>query len=91
MGRGSHYSIHPDKSYFLTMTVIEWIDLFTKINHKMLLIDSLKYCQENKGLNIFGWCLMTNHLHLIVNTRLPFELKDVVRDFKKYTCKQLIK
>ena len=34
---------------------------------------------------------MTNHLHLIVNTKLPFELKDVVRDFKKFTCKQLIK
>jgi REP element-mobilizing transposase RayT len=90
MKRGLHYSIRKDKSYFLTMTIVDWIDLFTKVNHKMLLIDSLKYCQGKKGLNIFGWCLMPSHLHLIANTSIPFELDDVIRDFKRFTCNHLI-
>ena len=90
MGRGLHYNIRKDKTYFLTMTIVDWIDLFTRVNHKNLLIDSLKFCQENKGLNIFGWCLMPSHLHMIANTNEPFQLDDVVRDFKRHTSKHLI-
>ena len=55
-----------DKAYFVTLTVIGWIDVFTRKNHKLLVLDSLKYCQNHKGLVIFGWCLMPNHLHMIV-------------------------
>ena len=90
MGRGLHYNIRKDKSYFMTMTVVDWIDLFTHVNHKQLLIDSLKFCQDKKGLNIFGWCLMPSHLHILANTTEPFQLDDVVRDFKKFTSKALI-
>lgn len=90
MKNGVHYSIRPDKTYFLTLTVIDWIDVFTRANHKMLLIDSLKFCQQEKGLNIFAWCLMPSHLHLIANTTVHFELADVVRDFKKFTSKSII-
>jgi REP element-mobilizing transposase RayT len=90
MGRGFHYNIYKDKTYFLTMTVVDWIDLFTRLTQKQLIIDSLKYCQENKGLNIFGWCLMPSHLHLIANTKIPFDLDNVVRDFKRHTSKNAI-
>ena len=88
---GQHRTIKPDNSYFLTMTVVDWIDVFTRVNHKTLLVDSLKYCQQNKGLNIFAWCLMPSHLHMIANASLPFNLSDVVRDFKKHTSKELVR
>lgn len=74
----------------MTMTVIDWIDLFTRENHKDLLVDSLRYCQEHKGLNIFGWCLMPSHLHMVANTSEPFQLSDTIRDFKRHTSKKLI-
>ena len=90
MKRGLHYNIRKDKTYFMTMTIVNWIDLFTRVNQKELIVDSLKFCQENKGLNIFGWCLMPSHLHLIANTNFPFELHDVVRDFKRHTSKHAI-
>ena len=73
LGRGLHYNIRKDKTYFMTMTVVDWIDLFTRVNQKQLIVDSLKYCQENKGLNIFGWCPMPSHLHQIANTKIPFD------------------
>ena len=90
MGRGLHYNISIDKTYFMTMTVVDWIDLFTRLTQKQLIVDSLKYCQEKKELNIFGWCLMPGHLHLIANTKIPFDLDNVVRDFKRHTSKHAI-
>jgi putative transposase len=45
-----------DRPYFITMTVVGWIDVFTRKNHKLVIVDSLKYCQEHKGLEIYGWC-----------------------------------
>jgi len=87
---GLHYSIIGDRTYFLTMTVVNWIDVFTRKNHKIALVDSLQYCQEKKGLNIYAWCLMPSHLHLIANTEQGFMLDDVIRDFKKFTSKKII-
>lgn len=78
-----------DKAYFVTLTVTGWIDVFTHNNHKLLLVDSLKYCQENKGLNIFGWCLMSSHIHMIASAD-TFLLSDILRDFKKFTSKAII-
>jgi REP element-mobilizing transposase RayT len=75
----------PDKAYFITMTTVGWIDIFTRKNHKLTIVDSLKYCQKEKGLEIFGWVLMHSHLHLICRAAEGYKLSDILRDFKKYT------
>jgi REP element-mobilizing transposase RayT len=79
------------KPYFLTLTVVGWIDVFTRKNHKLTVINSLQYCQKDKGLTIFGYCLMSSHLHLIARTESDYSLSDILRDFKKFTSKALIK
>ncbi len=78
-------------SYFLTMTVVNWIDVFTRPVYKHIIVDALKYNQENKGLIIFGWCLISNHLHLIAEAEDGSHLSDFLRDFKKFTSKTIIK
>jgi REP element-mobilizing transposase RayT len=80
-----------DRPYFLTLTVVGWIDVFSRPNHKSVIIDSLKYCQEFKGLEIYGWCLMTNHLHMIAKAVVYQSLSEILRDFKKFTAKAIIK
>ena len=84
--------------YFTTTTVIDWMDVFTRPVYKHIVIDSLKCCQEQKGLEIYAWVLMTNHLHMIVgmdnartNSHSPSQIGDVLRDFKKFTSKGLVK
>jgi len=79
------------KAYFLTMTVVGWIDVFTRKSHKMTIIESLQYCQKEKGLTIFGYCLMPSHLHLIARADGNDTLSDILRDFKKYTSKAIIR
>ena len=51
--------------HFLTFSVVQFIDVFTKEVYKDILIDSLKYCQANKGMLIKGYTFMPNHIHLI--------------------------
>jgi len=85
------YKIHDqEKAYFLTMTVVGWIDVFTRKNHKLLIVNSLHYCQKEKGLEIYGWCLMSNHLHLIARATGKFSLSEILRDFKKFTSKKIV-
>lgn len=86
------YKIHNiDKAYFVTLTVVGWADVFTRKNHKLLIVDSLKYCQQNKGLVIFGWCLMPSHLHMICRAEGQLTLSEVLRDLKKYTSKAIVR
>ncbi len=82
---------NPQQVHFITFAVVDWIDVFTRPLYKQILLDSLEYCRKNKGLNIHGGCIMTNHLHLMVSAREGYNLSDILRDFKKYTAKAIIK
>jgi putative transposase len=76
--------------YFLTFPVVDWVDIFTRPIYKTIIVDSLNYCIENKGLTVHAWCLMTNHLHLIARAIEGYRLSDIIRDFKKFTAKKII-
>lgn len=78
---GFHYRINEGKAHFVTITVVDWIDVFTRKNHKMAIVESLKYCQKNKELEIFAWCLMPSHLHLIIRADTDIKFSDTLRDF----------
>ncbi|MEQ9289366.1 MAG: transposase [Cyclobacteriaceae bacterium] len=79
----------PEGLYFVTCTVVHWIDLFTRNEFKHVILDSLKYCQKEKGLVVHAWCLMPSHLHMIVSSKS--NLSGIFRDFKKYTSKRIVK
>ncbi|MCF8302242.1 MAG: transposase [Bacteroidales bacterium] len=81
--------IDPDKAYFITSTITGWIDVFAKKEHKLVILNSLKFCQDKKGLIIYGYCLMSNHLHMIAQAK-DENLGGIIRDFKKYTTKRII-
>ena len=90
MQQGVKHNIKKNTSYYLTLTVVGWVDVFTRNSHKDALIESLRYCIKNKGLNVYAYCLMSNHLHMVANCNEPFQLKDVIRDFKRHTVKTII-
>ena len=76
--------------HFITCTVHQWVDVFTREAYIQIVLDSLRFCQKEKGLRIYGWVIMTNHLHMIVDSN-KVSLSDIIRDFKKYTATQIIK
>jgi len=85
------YKIHDQQGvYFLTFRVIDWVDVFTRTQYKDVVISNLKYCTDNKGLELFAYVIMTNHIHIICRAKENFRLSDIVRDFKKHTANQIL-
>ncbi len=88
---GDRYVIRAQNDlHFVTFTVIDWMDVFTRTDHKLVITDALNYCIKHKGLEVFAWCLMTNHLHLIIRAKDGLLLSDLIRDFKRHTAKKTI-
>ncbi|HRH67196.1 MAG TPA: transposase [Bacteroidia bacterium] len=84
------YQIHKQESaYFLTLTTVRWVDLFIREKYKQIICDSLNYCIEKKGLEVFCYVIMTSHIHLIARSKSS-DLSKVMRDFKKFTSGSLI-
>ena len=85
------YKFHDnDKLYFISFAVINWIDIFIRDEYKEVIIESWKYCQQNKGLQIYGWCIMTSHIHMIIGTSGK-SLDDIVGEMKSFTSTQFKK
>jgi putative transposase len=79
-----------DKLYFISFAVVYWIDLFIRKEYKDILIDSWKYCQKEKDLEIYGWCIMSSHVHMIVGTK-ERPLDKIVGEMKSFTSRSLRK
>ena len=75
---------------FVTDTVVDWVDIFTRPAYKHIILDSLTFCQQEKGLIIYAWVLMSNHIHAIVGSTGENKVSDIWRDFKKFTSKEII-
>ena len=82
--------IDPQGLYFISFAVINWIDVFIRNEYKDIILKSWKHCIDKKGLEIYGWCIMTSHIHMIIgsNKNKP---EDIVRDMKSHTSTQLKK
>ncbi len=80
----------PDELFFVTLTTVGWIDVFTRNEYKNILIENLKYCQENEKLDIYCYVIMSNHIHLVCR-RQEKDLNELLGRFKSYTAKQIIK
>jgi putative transposase len=73
--------------YFITLTIKNWYYIFDRHNRWQILADSIKYCQQHKGLQVYAYVFMLNHLHMVVGSP---DVAGFLRDFKAYTSKRLI-
>ena len=90
MSEGGYKIRNQEAIHFITFAVVEWVDVFTRKEYRDIVLESIKHCQTEKGLLLHCWCIMSNHLHLIVSAK-NHDLSDVLRDFKKFTSKQIVK
>ena len=76
--------------HFLTFAVVEWVDVFTRKDYRDIVLDSIRFCQAEKGLLLHCWCIMSNHVHLIVSAKHG-NLSDVLGISKNLPVKKLLK
>lgn len=90
--QGDFRIIDPYAMYFITSTAVGWVDVFSRRQCKDIVIDSLKYCQQEKGLLVYAYVIMESHIHLVVAADPGSDgLSAILRDFKKFTSKKIIK
>jgi REP element-mobilizing transposase RayT len=77
------------KPHFITATVVDWVDVFSRKNYKDCIIESLDCCIKSKGMILYGFVIMSNHIHLIIQSE-ESKLSDLIRDFKKFTAKTIL-
>jgi REP element-mobilizing transposase RayT len=81
---------NPDGIYFVSFAVVEWVDVFTRRMYKDILVDSLNFCIKEKGMVIYAWCIMTNHMHLVFSSTQS-NPAHLLGDFKRFTSNKLVK
>lgn len=75
--------------HFLTVTIVDWVDVFSRKNYRDCVIDCFEYCIKNKGMILYSYVIMSNHIHMIVQSN-EGKLSDLIRDFKKFTSKTIL-
>jgi putative transposase len=79
-----------EEIYFVSFAVINWIDLFIRNEYKDMLVKSIQYCQQHKDLDVYAYCIMTSHVHLIIGSR-GNGMSNIMRDLKRHTSESLRK
>ena len=80
------------RPHFLTLTLVEWVDLFSREKYKRILLDSLRFSVKEKGLVLYAYVIMSNHLHLIAKAGTDnLKLTDIIRDIKRFTANEIYK
>ncbi|QNS15560.1 REP-associated tyrosine transposase [Mannheimia bovis] len=78
-----------DGAYFVSFATVYWIDVFIREIYFQAIIQSLAFCHKEKGMQIYGYCIMPSHIHLLFQAKNQ-NPTEVLRDFKKFTANQLI-
>lgn len=76
--------------YFVSFATVNWIDVFVRQEYNEIIVDSLNYCRNNLGMQLYCWCIMPSHIHLIYSAK-ENNPEIILGRFKEHTSKQLIK
>jgi len=81
------YKFHNKEGlYFVSFATVYWVDVFIRDEYFDLIIQSLDFCRKNKGMEIYAYCIMTSHVHLIFRAK-EANPGDILRDFKSFTLR----
>lgn len=83
------HKANTDHPYFITMTIVGWIDLFSRERYCEQIIDSLRFCTKKKELRLFEYVIMPSHIHLIAQN-LNGNLPAVLRDMKSFLANEFL-
>lgn len=87
-----NYKFHnPDGLYFISFAVVGWLDVFIRNEYKDLFLESVRFCQKEKGLEIHAWCIMSSHVHLVFRSVKGQKPELLIGDLKRFTSKAIVK
>jgi REP element-mobilizing transposase RayT len=82
-------NFNPDYLYFVTTKAVKHVHLFRGDVIKRIIIESLHHIRTTRGMKLFVFVIMPNHIHIIVRFSEKYPLSDAMRDLKKFTARQI--
>ena len=87
-----NYKFHnPEGLYFVSFAVVGWLDVFIRNEYKDLFLESVRFCQREKGLEIHAWCIMSSHVHLVFRSIKGQKPELLIGDLKRFTGRAIVK
>jgi len=83
------YKTTEDGIYFVSFSVVGWLDVFTRRMYQEILVESIIFCQQKKELNLFCYCIMPSHVHFIAYSK-DGSLSNILRDLKSFTATKIL-
>ncbi len=78
-------------AYFVSFSVVKWLKVFNNESYTEILLDSLRYCQQSKGMELYAWCIMPDHVHLVFRSVGDRNPELILGDLKRFTSKKIVK
>ena len=75
--------------YFISFATVFWIDVFVRRLYFDCIVENLNYCVDSKGMEVYAWCIMPSHVHLVFKSTIQ-KPEELIRDFKSFTSKSII-
>ena len=76
--------------YFITFSTVDWVDIFIRPVYKQVIVHTLNHFIEHKGLTVYAWCLMSNHLHLLICAEEGQSIAEVEKEYKNFTTQKIL-
>lgn len=84
-----NYPLHyPD---FFTATILQWQKLLQLDKYKTIITNSLQFLVQEKRVEIFGFVIMANHLHIIWRAANVQSRAEMQHAFMTYTAQTILK
>jgi putative transposase len=87
MTRSRYKFFENEYPYFMTCTINSWLPIFTRQESADIILDSWRYLQKERGLKLFAYVILENHLHMIASAP---DISATIQSFKSYTARQII-
>jgi REP element-mobilizing transposase RayT len=87
------YRIFNDQNYayFVTWTIVDWLPLFNFEPYRVIVLEALAYMRTNKKTQLNAFVIMPSHIHAILWPEVDIHLSNVIRDFKRFTSREISK
>jgi REP element-mobilizing transposase RayT len=86
MSRTRYRIFETEYPHFLTNTVVAWLPIFVHASFVEIIFDSWRFLQRERGVRIFGYVILENHLHWIASAE---GLAEQIGRFKSFTARRI--
>lgn len=87
MGRSRFKFFEQHYPYFVSSSINEGIPLFSDPLIAEILLVSLEHLQKEQRVKLYGYVIMENHLHMVIESQ---EASIALKSFKSFTAKMII-